>query len=204
MLDATERAALAVLGRRLGWLGALRVGVAVERARRRGEPFADLPPAGDAKEAGSRAQAGPAILLYRALRDRVSADDARAITGEAVSAGALVFLRASLGPLRRAALAALDDAGRRAFAADRADRFPNATLTWDEVSADRVAFTVHACRLVTLVAHAGHPELAPLFCAGDAAYFGAVEPGVVLDRPETLAGGGAACRFSLRFAPEAP
>jgi hypothetical protein len=143
VLDATERAALVVLARRLGWVGALRVGLAVERARRRGEPFADLPPATDAKESGSRAQAGPAILLFRALRDRVGAEAARSITGEAVSAGAITFLRASLGPLRRAELAALDDAGRRAFAADRADRFPNATLTWDEVSAERVAFTVH-------------------------------------------------------------
>jgi hypothetical protein len=144
------------------------------------------------------------VLLLRALRDRVGAEAARAITGEAVAAGAIAFLRAALGPLRRAEIAALDDAGRRAFAADRAARFPNVTLAWDEVSPDRVAFTVTRCRLVELVAHAGHPELAPLFCAGDAAWFGGVEPGVLLDRPETIAAGGAACRFSLRFAPEAP
>lgn len=200
MLDGTERAALRVLVRNLGLLGALRVGIAVERARRRGEPFADLPAATDGKERGSRAQAGPAVLLYRALLERMSEAEALRVTGEAVVAGALVFLTRTLGPLRRSEVAALDEDGRRRFAEDRADRFPNATLTWDEISAERVRFTVHRCRLVELVAHAGHRELAPLFCLGDARWFGNVEPGVRLERPTTLADGAASCPFTLTWA----
>ena len=68
--DAIDRAAFRVLWGHLGLWRALRLGVSLQRRVDRGEPFADLPPATDAREAGSRAQAGPAVLLYRLLRER--------------------------------------------------------------------------------------------------------------------------------------
>ena len=115
-----------------------------------------------------------------------------------LAAGA-AFLSQTLGPLRRADLEGLDDAGRRAFASSRGQRFFNATLTWDAIEADHVAFTVTACRFPPLCEAAGVPELAPLFCEVDEAYFGAVEPDVILTRPTTLARGGATCPFTLRW-----
>ncbi len=198
-MDAIDRAALRVLVRELGLVRALRVGAAVRWRAWRGEPFADLPPALGFQEVGSRAQAGPAVVLYRVLARALGADEALRVTGVVVEESALVFLEASLGILDRADVSHFDDAGRERFARERAARFPNATLTFDEISSERVKFTVTACRLVELVHHAGHPELAPLFCRGDARYFGEVQPGVRLVRPGTIAGGGATCPFSLEW-----
>ncbi|MCB9674775.1 MAG: L-2-amino-thiazoline-4-carboxylic acid hydrolase [Alphaproteobacteria bacterium] len=199
MLGPEERAGLRVLVDALGWVGALRVGVALEWRRIRGEPFGDLPAAEGHAEVGSRAQAGPAVLLYRVLRERVGDERALAIVAKAVEEGAIAFLSRSIGRLDRAEIGALDDAGREHFAKDRAARFPNATLEWRALTADAVSFDVTACRLVELVVHAGHPELAPLFCAGDARFFGEVEEGAVLDRPTTIAGGDPVCRFTIRW-----
>jgi hypothetical protein len=194
-----ERAALKVLVRRLGVWRAIRVGLKVQRRELTGEPFSDLPPATSDDERGSRAQAGPAILLYRVLRSAVHEAEALSVCAEVVETCAVVFLRKSLGPLRRAELERLDEAGRARFVEERSRRFPNATLTWDEVSAERVRFTVTSCRLVQLVAEAGHPELAPLFCSGDARFFGSVEPDVELIRPHTIAQGAETCPFTLQW-----
>jgi hypothetical protein len=199
VLGPIERGALGVLASELGWRKALWVGFQIERALGRGEPFGGLPAATDPREQGSRAQAGPAIVMYRVLRESVGPERALQITARVVEEGAVIFLRMSLGTLRRAEIAALDEGGRRRFTEDRASRFPNAELVWNKVSAERVSFTVTRCRLVELVRGAGHPELARLFCAGDARYFGNVEPGVRLVRPTTLAEGGPHCDFTLEW-----
>lgn len=171
----------------------------MQRKVARGEPFGDLPPPNDAREAGSREQAGPALVLYETLREHVFEAEALSITAEVVEEGAVVFLGRTLGSLRQADLSRLNDADRRKFVEDKGSRFPNAVPVWDEVSPDRVRFTVHACRLVELVVQAGRPELAPLFCQGDARFFGTVEPDVELIRPHTIAGGAASCPFTIQF-----
>jgi hypothetical protein len=203
MLGPEERAALRVLVEELGWLGALRVGASVQVASLRGQPFGDLPRATDRKERGSRDQAGPAILLFRALAPRVGEAEARRITGRAVEVGAIAFLSRTLGRLDRDAIDRMDEAERARWAKAKADAFPNAEVVWKEVGRQRVVFEVTSCRLVELVAHAGHPDLAVLFCAGDARYFGEVEPGTELVRPTTIASGGDRCRFTIQ-ATEAP
>lgn len=199
MFGAIERTAFRVLWSRLGLWRALQVGLAVQRRVGRGEPFAHLPPPEDWKERGSREQAGPAVVLFEELCRVVHEAEALSVTAEVVEEGAVVFLTQTIGSLRRADLEPLDPEARRAFAEDRGSRFPNATLTWDEVAASRVRFTVHACRLVELVNAVGHPELAPLFCQGDARFFGTVEPDVELIRPHTLATGGHDCPFTIQF-----
>ena len=199
IFDRTTWAALAILRRHLGLWTALRAGLAVEKRVGAGEPFADLPPATDEKEAGSRAQLGPALVLYDELSQRVSADRARQITAEVVEIGAHIFLRQSIGRLDRAHLATLDEAGRRAYVEARIARFPNADVRVEVVEPERVRFTVTSCRFVRLCREVGMSDLAPIFCAGDASYFGGIEPDVELIRPETLALGGAACPFELRY-----
>lgn len=189
----------ALLITRLGPLTTLRVVAEVLRRQLRGEPFSHLPPADTPRERQSRAQAAPVILLYRALR-ALSAPAPLALVGDALELGAVAFLHKSLGPIRQAALAAMSEPERERWVAERAARFPNAEPVFHAVTASEVRFTVHACRFVALTHAAHHPELAPLFCRGDARYFGSVEPGVVLDRPHTLASGGPDCPFTLRFA----
>lgn len=198
-MDAIERAAFRVLVSELGWFGAVRVGLRVRLDAARGRPFGDLPPAVDDKERGSRAQAGPATLLYSALLPRMPRDEALRITGRIVEEGAMVFLGATVGELRREEIARLDDAERRTMLEERLDRFPNATASVEVVEADHVRFLVSRCRLVELVRHAGHPELAPLFCAADGRFFRELPDGVRLDRPTTLADGAEGCPFDLRW-----
>ncbi len=199
IFDRTTWAALSILRRHLGLWTALRVGLTVEQRVKGGDPFQHLPPAEDDKERGSRAQLGPALVLYDVLRGRVSEEEARVITAEVVEVGAHIFLRQSIGALDRTALAAMDADARVAYVEARMSRFPNADARIDFVEPERVGFTVTSCRFVRLCREVGLPELAPIFCAGDASYFGGIEPNVQLIRPETLASGGTRCPFELRY-----
>ncbi|MCA9538522.1 MAG: L-2-amino-thiazoline-4-carboxylic acid hydrolase [Myxococcales bacterium] len=202
LFDATGRAAFRILRRHLGWWKAISVGWAVSRREGRGEPFHDLPAAEDERETQSRAQIGPAILLFSELSERLGDGPALRITAEVVEIGAHVFLNSVIGRLDRATLDALDDEARDRFVREKLSRFPNATVRIEHVGAREVRFTVMSCRFVRLCRDAGVPELAPLFCAGDASFFGGVEPDVVLLRDETLAAGGRCCPFTLRFRDE--
>ena len=148
----------------------------------------------------SRLQAAPLILLYRALQRRHPRERALDIARAAAVAGGRAFLRRSLGALDRATLSQLDDDERRAFAEEKSARFFNAEVRWQHIGADDVSFEVTACHFPALCEAVGAPELAPLFCETDAAYFGSVEPNVVLERSETLATGGERCPFRLRWA----
>lgn len=195
--DPIDRAAVRILWKHLGLAEALRVGIRITRRAADGEPFKHLPPAVGFKEIGSRAQAGPAILLLEELT-RLGRPDAIQITEECVTVGAVLFLGQSIGRIDRAALAGMAPDEQKAWLEQVSGKFPNATMTWDEISADRVKFTIRSCRLHTLAVQSGHPELAPLFCKGDGAFFSG--EGVSLERPGTLANGADSCPFTLTFA----
>jgi len=198
--DRPTRAAFGVLWRRFGLIRALSLGWAIERKKGEGRPFGHLPPPRDEKDALSRAQIGPAIVLFAVLVERYDDPTALEVSAAVVEAAALAFLGETVGPLQRRTLAAMDAQQRDAFVRDRMARFPNADVRFDHIDVDEVRFTVTACRFVELCRLAGCPELAPLFCAGDARFFGEVEPDVVLIRETTLAVGGETCPFILRYA----
>ena len=200
LFDPTGMAAFAILRRELGFWRAVKVGWTVENRTRRGDPFTGWSAPDDTSEAQSREQLGPALVLFEELCRTMESEQAKTITAMVVEAGAHIFLKASIGVIRKADLMQLDQGAREAFVAERMDRFPNATVTWDSISANHVSFRVTDCRFVRLCNEAGHPDLAPIFCAGDATYFGSVEPGVTLERPTTIAEGGSECPFTLRFA----
>lgn len=195
-LPAEDRAALGVLRAELGWLGALTLAARL-RSPFAADPFAELPPAADSRERASRAQAGGAVRLYRVLRRRRDADAALDLTARVVHAAALAFLERTLGSVGPTDLAGLAPDARRAWVRERLDRFPNVEASVVRAEPEAVVFTVHRCRLVELVRHAGHPELASLFCAADAVFFGDTRPGLRLERPTTLAAGGPACAFHI-------
>lgn len=188
-----------MLWRELGPLAALRFGAAVQLAAARGEPFNHLPPAADARERASRAQAGPAILLTDRLCDELGEARGREVAHAVIQASAVVFLGTAVGTLDRDQMASWTPATREAFVRERLSRFPNAAVTLDEVGEGGVRFTVTACRLAELARETGHQALAPSFCEADAHYFGGVQPGVRLDRPTTIARGGATCPFALHW-----
>lgn len=193
---ALARVAARVLAERLGWREAGRVLLGVGGRLAAGEPFGREQARG--AEAESRAQLGPAVVVYRELVRR-GHGDARAVVGQIVHDGALVYLGHVIGPLDRDALGAMDERARAAWLDALGARFPNATLRWEATGPDVVSFRVSACRFVSLCHELGVPELAPLFCAGDATYFGTSAPNVSLTRPHTLAEGGPDCPFTLRW-----
>ena len=70
-------------------------------AMRRGEPFGHLPKPADRCEILSRKQIAPAILLYKALCERMDTADALVLTRKVAIEGARVFLRRMVGILQR-------------------------------------------------------------------------------------------------------
>ncbi|MCB9527871.1 MAG: L-2-amino-thiazoline-4-carboxylic acid hydrolase [bacterium] len=194
-----RRAALAALRRHLGAIGALRVALAVDRRLTHAHPFRRLPPPADAIEARRRARVAPAIALFDVLRLRYGDARAIALCVEAVEAAVAVFLDTALGPLDRARLAAMSDAERAAFV-HRVERgLPGVVVHVERADHEALRFTVAACALVKLCAEAGCPELAPVFCAGDARFFARLDPAARLDRATTIAGGGPCCPFRVTF-----
>jgi hypothetical protein len=199
--DPNDRYALPILVRDLGLLGALRVGLRVKRRLGRGEPFEALGPPADANERLSREQIAGAVVLYRELLSVRPPAEALSLTEEVVIAAGVAFLRQMLGTLDRDELERLDEGARAEFARDRAARFFNATMRWDEIGGDRVSFTVTSCHFPRLCAEVGASQLAPMFCRVDAHFFGSVAADVTLIRPQTLATGGTSCPFTLQWAP---
>ena len=190
---------LAVLRRHLGAWGALSVGLEVERLMGEGRPFGDSPEDElDPDESWCRAQIAPAIVLYGILQER-DADRAMEWTRSVVLESASIWMRHALGDLSIARWRGLDEAGRRALLRARTSQFRNMELADVEVDEAAAFFRVTLCRFPKMCEQAGVPELAPVFCAVDAHFFGGVERSIALDRPETLATGGGSCPFSLRW-----
>ncbi len=193
----TTLVAVGILRGELGRGRALRAGMAAERGA---DPFEGEGPPDCEEERLSRGQIGPAIKLYLALVDMVGREDALRITGRVVHEAAVIFLGHTVGRLEPARWAALDDDARRTLVETIQARFFNATADIEDVTATGFVMRVRACRFVRLCAAAGCPEVAPLFCAGDMAFFNAGP--VRLERPGTLAEGAADCEFRFRLEAE--
>jgi predicted ArsR family transcriptional regulator len=171
--------------------------VAVAQAR--GEPFRHLDPPEDDRERLCRRQAGPAVLMQRALRRWLGSERALEITREIVIAGAVVFLQHTIGPLEREVIMEKTPEERDEMVQALGGRFFNAEVRWDEISEKAVRFTVNHCRFPALCKEGDAPEVAPLLCLGDAVYFGEVLGTVDLVRSQTLADGGDCCPFELTW-----
>ncbi len=191
-----EMAGALPLIQNVGLLQAIRVATDIERRKRAGEPFAELPPPASENERLSRAQAGSAVLLYRAL-GAAGVPDPLGVTRDVMMKSGASFLRRQLGELRPSELAAMPEHEAARTVQALGAKFFNATIDWKEVDEQGVRFDVTHCFFPGLCAQAGHPELAPLFCAVDDAYFGRVEKNVRLNRTRTIATGASRCDFEL-------
>jgi hypothetical protein len=162
----------------------------------RGEPFGSLPAPDCGNERQSRKQLAPAILLYRALMIRLP-ERALEVTEKVVATEGVRFMKKSLGKLKLKELPQMAQQERNAYVGELGERFFNAQIRWDHIGDEKVQFTVTHCRFPGLCQAAGAPELAILFCRVDEAYFGQVEPNLVLTRPHSIAAGAADCPFTL-------
>ena len=187
------------LRRALGVPAAAAVIAEVGKDQLLGRPFSLLPRARDRREALSRRQAGPAILLYRALLRRLGKERALELTRDIVVASTLLFLDFAIGRLDRDELMSRSPAEREQYVRTIGDRFFNSTILWDEISDRRVHLTVTHCLFPGLCNAVGAPEVAPLLCAGDAVYFGDVLGNVAFTRPHTMAEGADDCPFDLKW-----
>ena len=194
-------AALGVLRRRLGARAVLRLAATLARLELRGDPLAKLGPPLDQREALTRAQLRPVLLLDEALAARGHEPAARlellrAVVGESGAA----FLGHELRGWTRARFEALDGAGREQTLRGLLARFFNMHAEPVEEEGHALGFDVSACLFAQLTRRLGRPELASLFCAADEVFFARPESPLRLTRPETLAEGHARCAFRLDFA----
>lgn len=196
---ATGWKALGLIRHELGVTQTASTLSAIMFAMSKGEPFGHLPDPADRCEYLSRKQIAPAILLYRALCERMEPAEALGLTRKVAVEGARVFLKRMVGLLEREHFAGMDAAAREQFVQDIGERFFNAKLTWQEISAERLRFTAEACCFPALCEAAGTPELAPLLCEGDELFFGQDLEGVELTRPRTIAEGFDVCPFTLEW-----
>ena len=191
-MNAMTRAALSVMLRELGLLETLKLGVSVAMMSVTRDPFKSLGATSEPAELESRAQLRPAVLTYRHLLTRREPQEALRVTEQVVLASGRAFLRVVLSGLDLPEL--LASPRREELLRARLQRIPNATFTL-RFEGDQLHFTVSACRFVQLCQAAGHPELTPLFCSVDDAFFGHDLKGVSLSRETTLAHGGGCCPF---------
>lgn len=189
--------AISILSKRLGVTEAVGVGLQVLLGELEGKPFSHLPPAESRSELLSRRQVGPAILLYRALVDRLGAESGLAALREVIVASTRIFLGHAIGHISKEKISAQKPHELREYAENMGRRFFNATIIWEEISSERLCFNVTHCLFPDLCRKAGAEEVASLLCEGDAFYFHEVLGTIDLERPYTLASGGASCPFRL-------
>lgn len=169
----------------------------VVRMQVRGEPFSHLGHPEDERDRLSRRQIGPAILLYRALRLRVDAEQALALTREVVLSAGVVFLEALLADVDpREADPALEP---RTKLESFSERFFNAEGTLTVADARTASFDVCRCRYVELLDAADARILGPLFCEVDASYFRQEFTSLRLSRTQTRMQNGKTCDFRFSW-----
>ena len=192
VMNAMTRAALGVMLHELGALEALKLGVSIAFASLTQDPFRSLASTSERAARASRAQLKPAVLTYRCLLTRRDPQEALRLTELIIQASGRAFLRGVLRGLDIPKLLASER--REELLRARLQRVPNATFSL-RFEGDTLHFTVTACRFVQLCHEVGHPELAPLFCSVDDAFFGHDLKGVELNRATTIAHGGDCCPF---------
>ena len=191
-MNAMTRAALGIMISELGIWTSIRLSTYVLIRSIFDDPFKNLDKPSDTSDRLSRDQLRPAVLVYQYLMTKRDPTEALQCTELIVQASGRAFLRSLLDGLDLVTLVQSND--REVILRDRLKAIPNATFSLKFVE-DQLHFTVSACHFVRLCHLLSHPELAPLFCSVDEAFFGHDLKGVHLERDTTLAQGGECCPF---------
>ncbi len=164
-----------------------------------GEPWRELGPPADRKEALSRRQLGAAVLLERELRKHTSHRVARKITSEIVRKSSVFFLSLYVPILKKDKLLSMPDEKRKKYLRRIQEKFFNADADLKIVREEQLLMPVSRCRFVELLEAIGERDMAPMFCAGDRIFFDTHQPDITLERTATLSEGGALCDFRFRW-----
>lgn len=192
-------AAVGHLRRALGAVSAAATIAEVLGAQMRGEPWRALGPPVDRRDELCRRQAGGAVLLYRALRGRVGDDRARDLLRAIVLESGLDFADALLGDIDPARDAAGDLGKTNDVLARLVGRMPNAEGEVTVESPTEARFDITRCRFAELLRAVGAPEITPIFCEVDDAFFVPERTPVRFRRTLTIASGGDRCDFHFSW-----
>ena len=142
---------------------------------------------------------GQLVLLHDAIAERLGATRATEVAGELVRESAVIQLRSFIPKKTLLKYREIPAEARETILSRTLDKFPNATIDSKTIEADRFEFHVGRCEFVELAKAIGRPEMAQLFCSGDALYFERHLPETRFDRPQMLSEGGAYCDFRIRW-----
>jgi len=190
---------LHLLRRELGIWGLFCLSFHMIGLQLRGEPFGKFPKAQDQGDIFSRRQIGPAIVLYKALRKIHNEERSLEIAEKVIVDSTLIFLRQAIGAINRKRIEVMNEDERQGWLSQIAGQFLNATIRWNRIGLSDLSFTITHCHFPALCRTTGVPELAPIFCKGDAVYFGQEQEGVTLTRPHTIALGSKECLFEMEL-----
>ena len=187
-----------VLIKSLGWVRAMGLGMTMKRRLSKGAPWAQLGPPVDVREEWSRAQVGPAIVLYQLLKE-IPHPEPLQLTKQVVVTGAVPWMKWAIGTIEPDTYKGMSETERDDWFQGKSQRFFNMRMKSHATGPEHVEFEVEACSFPSLCQRTDVPELAPVFCAVDAHYFGGVQQGIALNRPSTIAGGDSGCSFHLAW-----
>ncbi len=188
---------LGILLQKLGVANAMRVAADMSFRQLKGEPFKGMPGPEDGKEALSRRQAAPAIVLYRALKRVVGSERALDVSREIIIDASVIFLKEQVPVIEKKQVLKMNPEDRLRYAKSIADKFFNADAEGIEISDEFFRYRIARCRFPELMRRVGHEELAPLFCAGDLIFFSERQPDIRLERSTTLAKDAKPCDFNF-------
>lgn len=181
------------LGRTLKILGE------VGKRNASGLPWKGLPAPEDAREAETRAELTPAVNLYQVLCSEVPEAEAFAVARGVILNSSLLHLRSIYPDFRGGDFLKVigGDTGRAGARLGQDFAFADTRVL--EVTREKAAFDVVACRIPGVLAKVGADRLASIFCEVDFIYFPIYAPEVKLTRAKTLVHGGDVCDFRLEW-----
>jgi hypothetical protein len=192
-------AAIGHLRRALGAVSAAATIAEVIAAQVRGEPWRVLGPPVDRRDELCRRQSGGAVLLHRALVSRVGKDRAFELLRAIVLESGLDFASALMGDIDPARDAAGDLDKTRAVLEELVGRMPNAEGEITVESRTEARFDITRCRFADLLRAVDAPEIGPIFCEVDDAFFVPERTPVRFRRTLTLATGADKCDFRFSW-----
>jgi len=153
-----------------------------------------------ADEKLSQKQMLPAVLLYKILIEQDhSPQSAHDFVAHIVHTLAFSFLKFTVPIINRKHVENLPLPSQLKILTSITKRFFNAQGKAEMNSKDRFSFTVSKCSFAQYSVDLGVPELAPIFCASDKAYFDACQTDITLERTTTLAEDNKPCDFVFHW-----
>ncbi|MDP7038085.1 MAG: L-2-amino-thiazoline-4-carboxylic acid hydrolase [Myxococcota bacterium] len=153
-----------------------------------------------AEEKLSQKQMLPAVLLYKILIELDHGpDQAHKFVAHLVQTLAFSFLKFTIPIINRKRVENLPLPNQLKILTSITKRFFNAQGKAEMNSKDRFSFTVSKCSFAQYSTTLGVPELAPIFCASDKAYFDTCQTDITLERTTTLAEDHKPCDFVFHW-----